>query len=76
MKIDIEKKKINGKDGGKIYLDIEDLKRNWMLKGIEDIGMKMEKEKRIEKLEEKKDEERKWEWWWKELYMEWKRKVE
>jgi 3-isopropylmalate/(R)-2-methylmalate dehydratase small subunit len=53
LSIDLESQEIRGPDGGVVKFDIDPHRKRCLLEGLDDIGLTMEKEKKIESYEEK-----------------------
>ncbi len=60
MTIDLEAQEIRGPDGGVVTFDIDPFRRHCLLKGLDDIGLTMEKAARIDAFEAKSAAERPW----------------
>jgi 3-isopropylmalate/(R)-2-methylmalate dehydratase small subunit len=60
LSIDLEKQQIRGPDGGVVKFDIEPHRKNALLKGLDDIGLTMEKREKIEGFETKAKASRPW----------------
>lgn len=51
--VDLEKQEITRPDGGKIKFDIDPFKKHCLLNGLDDIGLTLQKDKKIASYEEK-----------------------
>jgi 3-isopropylmalate/(R)-2-methylmalate dehydratase small subunit len=60
LSIDLEKQEIRGPDGGVVHFDIDPHRKRCLLEGLDDIGLTMEKEQRIEGFEQKAAAARPW----------------
>jgi 3-isopropylmalate/(R)-2-methylmalate dehydratase small subunit len=60
MTVDLEAQEIHGPDGGTVKFDLDPFKKHCLLNGLDDIGLTMEKKKRIDSYEEKAATERPW----------------
>jgi 3-isopropylmalate/(R)-2-methylmalate dehydratase small subunit len=60
LSIDLEKQEIRGPDGGVVTFDIDPHRKRCLLEGLDDIGLTMEKETKIESFEEKAAAARPW----------------
>ena len=50
--VDLESQTITGPDGGEIRFEVEPFRKHCLLNGLDDIGLTLEKESRIERFEE------------------------
>ena len=53
LSIDLEKQTIQGPDGGTIRFEIDPFRKRCLMEGLDDIGLTMEKGKKIDAFEEK-----------------------
>ena len=60
LTIDLEKQEIRGPDGGSIRFDIDSFRKHCLLNGLDDIGLTMEKDKKIDSFEKKSAQSRPW----------------
>ena len=60
MSIDLEAQEISGPDGGTISFDIDPFRKHCMMKGLDDIGLTMEKASNIDSYEADLSESRPW----------------
>ncbi|WP_026608478.1 3-isopropylmalate dehydratase small subunit [Methylocapsa acidiphila] len=60
LSIDLESQEIRGPDGGVIRFDIDPFRKHCLMNGLDDIGLTMEKAKKIESYEAKTAAERSW----------------
>jgi 3-isopropylmalate/(R)-2-methylmalate dehydratase small subunit len=60
LSIDLESQEIRGPDGGVIKFDIDPHRKRCLLEGLDDIGLTMEKNGKIEDFEEKATAARPW----------------
>jgi 3-isopropylmalate/(R)-2-methylmalate dehydratase small subunit len=60
LSIDLESQEIRGPDGGVIHFDIDPHRKHCLLNGLDDIGLTMVKEDKIESFEKKMAAERAW----------------
>jgi len=60
LSIDLEKQEIHRPDGGVIRFEIDPFRKHCMLNGLDDIGLTMQKAKKIDGHERKMAEERPW----------------
>ena len=60
MTVDLEAQEIQGPDGNVVTFDLDPFKNHCLLNGLDDIGLTMEKKKRIDSFEEKAATERPW----------------
>src|SRR6266568_4110861 len=60
LTIDLPKQEIRGPDGGTIKFDIDPHRKHLMLNGLDDIGLTMVKESKIDSFEEKSKSTRPW----------------
>jgi 3-isopropylmalate/(R)-2-methylmalate dehydratase small subunit len=58
--VDLEKQEIRGPDGGSIHFDIDPFRKHCLLNGLDDIGLTMEKSKKIDGFEQKAARSRPW----------------
>jgi 3-isopropylmalate/(R)-2-methylmalate dehydratase small subunit len=58
--VDLAKQEIRGPDGGTIKFDIDPFRKQCLLNGVDDIGVTMEKQSKIESYEKKAAEKRPW----------------
>jgi len=52
ISIDLEKQEITGPDGGKVHFDIDPFRKHCLLNGLDDIGLTMQKNERIDQFEQ------------------------
>ncbi|HEX2581128.1 MAG TPA: 3-isopropylmalate dehydratase small subunit [Dongiaceae bacterium] len=60
ISIDLEKEEIRGPDGGTISFTIDPFRRHCLLNGLDDIGLTLQKENRIEEYERRRATEAPW----------------
>ena len=60
LTVDLEAQEIHGPDGGTVKFDLDPFKKHCLINGLDDIGLTMEKQKRIDTYEEKAQVERPW----------------
>jgi 3-isopropylmalate/(R)-2-methylmalate dehydratase small subunit len=60
LSVDLEAQEIRGPDGGVVKFDIDPHRKRCLLNGLDDIGLTMEKETKIETFEEKAAAARPW----------------
>jgi 3-isopropylmalate/(R)-2-methylmalate dehydratase small subunit len=60
LSIDLETQEIRGPDGGVIKFDIDAHRKHCLLKGLDDIGLTMVKQDKIERFEQKSKAARAW----------------
>jgi len=60
LTVDLERQEIRGPDGGVVTFDIEPARKEKLLKGLDDIGVTMEKTRSIASFEEKAGATRPW----------------
>ena len=60
MTVDLEAQEIQGPDGNVVTFDLDPFKKHCLLNGLDDIGLTMEKKKRIDSFEEKAATDRPW----------------
>jgi 3-isopropylmalate/(R)-2-methylmalate dehydratase small subunit len=60
LTIDLEKQEIRGPDGGVVKFDIEPNRKKTLLEGLDDIGLTMQKNTKIDGFEAKAKAERPW----------------
>jgi 3-isopropylmalate/(R)-2-methylmalate dehydratase small subunit len=60
LSIDLESQEIRGPDGGVIHFDVDAHRKHCLLNGLDDIGLTMVKEDKIESFEKKMAAERAW----------------
>ena len=60
LTIDLEKQEIRGPDGGMISFEIDPFRKHCLLKGLDNIGLTLEKDKSIAAFEAKEKTERPW----------------
>ncbi len=58
--IDLESQTISGPDGGEIKFDVDEFKKHCLLNGLDDIGLTMGNEAKIEAFEEKQKTAQPW----------------
>jgi 3-isopropylmalate/(R)-2-methylmalate dehydratase small subunit len=58
--VDLEKQEIRGPDGGCVRFDIDPFRKHCLLNGLDDIGLTMEKNKKIDGFEQKAARSRPW----------------
>ncbi len=58
--IDLEKQEITGPDGGTIHFDIDPFRKHCLLEGLDDIGLTLQKQDKIEAFEKKQAETAPW----------------
>ncbi|MEX0591075.1 MAG: 3-isopropylmalate dehydratase small subunit [Xanthobacteraceae bacterium] len=60
LTIDLAKQEIRGPDGGTIKFDLDQFRKHCLLDGLDDIGLTMEKNQKIEGFEQKAAQSRPW----------------
>jgi 3-isopropylmalate/(R)-2-methylmalate dehydratase small subunit len=60
LSIDLEKQEIRGPDGGVVHFEIDAFKKHCLLNGLDEIGLTMEKAKKIDAYEERAALARPW----------------
>ena len=60
LTIDLEKQEIRGPDGGVVKFEIDAFRKHCMLNGLDDIGLTMQKSKKIDSFEETAKASRPW----------------
>jgi len=60
VSIDLESQKITGPDGGEISFEIDAFRKHCLLNGLDEIGLTMEKEAKIDAYEEKMNASQPW----------------
>ena len=60
MTIDLEAQEISGPDGGTISFEIDPFRKHCLLNGLDDIGLTLQKEDKIEAFEEQNKAQRPW----------------
>jgi 3-isopropylmalate/(R)-2-methylmalate dehydratase small subunit len=60
LTVDLEAQEIHGPDGGTVKFDLDPFKKHCLINGLDDIGLTMEKQKRIDTYEEKAQTDRPW----------------
>jgi 3-isopropylmalate/(R)-2-methylmalate dehydratase small subunit len=60
LSIDLEKQEIRGPDGGVVKFDIDAHRKHCLLNGLDDIGLTMVKQDKIERFEQKSKTARAW----------------
>src|ERR1700738_2809334 len=60
LSIDLEKQEIRGPDGGVVKFDVDSHRKHCLLNGLDDIGLPMVKEDKIERFEENSKTARPW----------------
>ena len=60
LTVNLEKQEIRGPDGGSIHFDIDPFRKHCLLNGLDDIGLTMEKSKKIDRFEHKAAQSRPW----------------
>jgi 3-isopropylmalate/(R)-2-methylmalate dehydratase small subunit len=60
LSIDLEKQEIRGPDGGVVKFDIDAHRKHCLLNGLDDIGLTMVKQDKIERFEQKSKAARAW----------------
>jgi 3-isopropylmalate/(R)-2-methylmalate dehydratase small subunit len=51
ISIDLEKQEITGPDGGKVHFDIDPFRKHCLLNGLDDIGLTLQKQSKIDSFE-------------------------
>ena len=51
VSIDLEKQEITGPDGGKIHFDLDPFRKHCLLNGLDDIGLTLQKQSKIDSFE-------------------------
>jgi len=60
LSVDLEKQEIRGPDGGVVKFDIDAFRKHCLLNGLDDIGLTMVKQDKIERFEQKSKTARAW----------------
>jgi 3-isopropylmalate/(R)-2-methylmalate dehydratase small subunit len=60
LTVNLEKQEIRGPDGGSIHFDIDPFRKHCLLNGLDDIGLTMEKSKKIDGFEHRAARSRPW----------------
>ncbi len=60
LTVDLERQEIRGPDGGMIRFEVDPHRKHWLLHGLDDIGLTLEKRPKIKDYEEKAKTERPW----------------
>src|SRR5207302_3516338 len=60
LTVDLQKQEIRGPDGGVVKFDIDPYRKHCLLNGLDDIGLTMVKEDKIEGFEQKSKSARPW----------------
>jgi 3-isopropylmalate/(R)-2-methylmalate dehydratase small subunit len=60
LSIDLEKQEIRGPDGGMVKFEIDPHRKHCLLNGLDDIGLTMVKQDKIQRFEEKAKAARAW----------------
>ena len=60
ISIDLEKQEITGPDGGKIRFDIDPFRKHCLLNGLDDIGLTLQKQSKIDNFEQDRRLTRPW----------------
>jgi 3-isopropylmalate/(R)-2-methylmalate dehydratase small subunit len=60
LTVDLEKQEIRGPDGGSVHFDIDVFRKHCLLNGLDDIGLTMEKNNKIDGFEQKAAQARPW----------------
>ena len=60
ISIDLEKQEITGPDGGCVRFDIDPFRKHCLLNGLDDIGLTMQKQSKIEDFEGRRKREQPW----------------
>ena len=60
LTIDLEKQEIRGPDGGTVKFEIDSFRKHCLLNGLDDIGLTMQKQTKIDTYEEKAKAARPW----------------
>jgi 3-isopropylmalate/(R)-2-methylmalate dehydratase small subunit len=58
--IDLEKQEITGPDGGKIHFDVEPFRKHCLLNGLDDIGLTLQKQSKIDSFENQRKLSQPW----------------
>ena len=60
LTVDLESQTITGPDGGKVSFEIDPFKKKCLLEGLDDIGLTMMNDDKIEKFEGDLDRDQPW----------------
>ena len=60
LTVDLEKQEIRGPDGGTVKFEIDQFRKHCMLNGLDDVGLTMVKQDKIDGFEAKVKESRPW----------------
>jgi len=60
VSIDLEKQEITGPDGGKIHFDIDPFRKHCLLNGLDDIGLTLQKQSKIDAFESSRKMSQPW----------------
>ncbi len=60
LTIDLEEQKIYGPDGGSIGFELDEFRRHYLLNGLDDIGLTMQKAQNIDTFEKRNAEQHPW----------------
>jgi 3-isopropylmalate/(R)-2-methylmalate dehydratase small subunit len=60
ISIDLEKQEITGPDGGKIHFDLDPFRKHCLLNGLDDIGLTLQKQSKIDSFESQRKQSQPW----------------
>ena len=60
LTVDLENQTITGPDGGEVRFEIDPFKKKCLLEGLDDVGLTMQNDDKIEKFEAEKDTSQAW----------------
>ncbi|MHA1548139.1 MAG: 3-isopropylmalate dehydratase small subunit [Alphaproteobacteria bacterium] len=60
MSVDLAKQEIRGPDGGVIHFEVDAFKKHCLLNGLDEIALSLERVDKIDKYEQKAEQERPW----------------
>jgi 3-isopropylmalate/(R)-2-methylmalate dehydratase small subunit len=60
LSVDLEKQEITGPDGGKIHFDLDPFRKHCLLNGLDDIGLTLQKQGKIDSFESQRKQSQPW----------------
>ncbi|MBM3565000.1 MAG: 3-isopropylmalate dehydratase small subunit [Alphaproteobacteria bacterium] len=60
LTVDLEKQTIQGPDGGTIHFEIDPFRKHLLLNGLDDVGLTLQKKRKIDQFEEKRKLSQPW----------------
>ena len=60
LTVDLENQTITGPDGGEVKFDIDPFKKKCLLEGLDDVGLTLQNEKKIDSFEDEKKNSMAW----------------